>query len=219
MFPTTGISGAILFDELQGLMELPGVIPELGHDESRPGGDLFLQFEILDHLFRFGRLEGGNGHSGEKITRLMLDGPLEARVFQPLIHPLDQLDGLHRVEVEDRFGPSLKTGHGIIPAHDQEVPHSRPIEGVEFAFELVSVLVLAGKMDKGFYPQPQDLLAQIIGEDGRVSPGIVRDRQGMNLLPLRRLLGGGQGLLLVLLPRPPSRDEFPCDRQGRRIQQ
>ena len=72
-------------------------------------------------------------------------------------------------------------------------------------------------MDQGFDSHLQDLLAQIIGEDGRVSPGIVGDRQGMNLSPLRRLLGGGKGLLLVLLPRPPARDEFPGDRQGRRV--
>ena len=121
---------------------------------------------------------------------------------------------MHRIEVEDRLGPSLKTGHGIIAAHDQEVPHSRPIEGVEFAFHLVAVLVLAGKMDEGLDSHLQDLLAEIIGEDGRVSSGIVGDRQGMNLSPFRRLLGGGQGLLLVLLPRPPSRDQFPGNRQG-----
>ena len=73
-------------------------------------------------------------------------------------------------------------------------------------------------MDERFDPRPQDLLAQIVGEDGRVSPGIVGDREGMDPAPLRRLLGGLQGLLLVLLPGAPSRDQLPGDRQGPRVQ-
>ena len=79
MFPTTGTSRSILLHEEQHLMELPRIISELGHDERRPGGDLLLQLEILGHLLRFGRLEGRDGHAGEKIARLMLDGPFEAR--------------------------------------------------------------------------------------------------------------------------------------------
>jgi hypothetical protein len=58
----------------------------------------------------------------------------------------------------------------------KEVTHPRPIEGVEVAFELIAIPVLARKMDQGFDAEPQDLQTKVIGKDGGVATGIVRNR-------------------------------------------
>jgi len=149
----------------------------------------------------------------------MTNGPLESGILQTPVHLYDQLEHMNGVEIEHRRRPSLKTGCRIIAAHDQKVPHLCTVQRIELAFDLVAVLVLAGEMDERFDAEPQDLRAEAPGEDGRVSAGIVGNRQRVNPSAPGRPFRGRQYVLLGLLPRPPSRHQFPRDRKGLRIQQ
>ena len=149
----------------------------------------------------------------------MTDGPLESGIFQTPVHLYDQIEHMNGVEIEHRRRPSLKTGCRIIAAHNQKVSHLCTVQGIKLAFDLVAVLVLAGKMDQRFDAEPQDLRAETTGEDSRVSAGIIGNRQRMNPSAPGRPFRGRQDILLGFLPRPPSGHQFPRHRKGLRIQQ
>ncbi len=65
-------------------MKFSGIVSQLRNDELRAGSDLLFQFVILDHLFRFGCLEGRNDSSGKKIAGLVTNVTFDSRIRQAL---------------------------------------------------------------------------------------------------------------------------------------
>jgi len=63
-------------------MKFSCIVSQLRNDEFGAGGDFLFQFVILDHLLRFGCLEGRNDSSGKKIAGLVTDDPFDSRIFQ-----------------------------------------------------------------------------------------------------------------------------------------
>ncbi len=148
MFPTKWNVETVLFHEEQHFMKFSCVVSQLRDDELRAGIDLFFQFVILDHLFRFGCLEGRNNRSGEEIAGLVTDDAFDSRILKPAIHVRYQLQDMGRIQIKDRGGSSLITGYGVIAAHHQEVSDPCPIQGIKLAFDSIAILVFAGKMDE-----------------------------------------------------------------------
>ena len=209
----------VLLHEEERFMEFPCVVSQLRNDELRAGGDFLFQLVVLPHLLGFSRLEGGNNRAGEKISRLMRDGAFDSGIGKPPVHARDQLQEVNGIQIEDRRGPPLEAGHRVVAAHDEEIPDARAVQGVKLAFTLVAVFVLAGKMDKGFDAQFENLGPHEVGGHGRGSARIVRERKRANFMPAGGLLRLRQAFLLRRFFRASARHQFPGDREFGGIEQ
>ena len=120
---------------------------------------------------------------------------------------------MNRIQIKYRRRSSLITGHRIIAAHNQKISDPCPIQGIKLAFDLVAVLVFAGKMDERFDAQLQNFAAHEIGGHGRGSSRIVRQGQSIYFLPFGGLSGISQGFFLSRFSCASSRHQFPGDRK------
>jgi len=210
---------ALLFHEQQHFMKLSRVVSQLGNNELRSRGDLLLQFVILGHLLRLGRLERRNDGAGEEITGMVPDDLFASRILQPPVHFRDQLQDMNRVQIEDRCWPSLMSRYWIIAAHYQEIPDPSPLQGVKLAFHGIAVFVFTGEVDERIDAEADDFTAHKICGHGRGSARIVGQGQGMDHSPGSRLAGEGHDLLLGRFPGAPARHQFPGDGEDGGVQQ
>ena len=188
------------------------------NDELGAGINFLFKFVILEHLLRFGRLEGRNNSTSKKIAGLVTDFTFDARILQAPVHVRYQLQCMDRIQIKDRGRSPLITGYRIIAAHNQKVSDPCPIQCIKLAFDLTAVLVFTGKMNEGLDAQFQNFAAHEIGGHGRGSSRIVCNGEGLNLLPTSGLFGISQGLFLGRFSCAPSRHQFPCDRKRGGIQ-
>src|SRR5208337_2829581 len=126
----------------------------------------------------------------------------------PLIHPADEAEKLDRVEVVDGLCLSLEAVQGIIAGHDEKVVDAESVEGIQDRLDLVSVFVFTGKMNDGLDSHPAEFDAYHVGGEGRVAPGVIGDREGMDKPPLGGLLGKAEDLILAFPARPPAGNQL-----------
>ena len=128
--------------------------------------------------------------------------------FQPEVHLIDQMEELNRIEVEDRLCLSLKAIKGKITGHHQKAGQADPVERAEDGLDLISILIFAGEVDKGIYPEAGYLEAEHIGREGRMTSRIIGDRKAVDKLPLSDLFCKTQDFILSLTSRTPPRNEL-----------
>ncbi len=218
-YDQTALIAALLPDELEEFMKLPHVVAQLGNDKIGAGLDLLLELVVLDHLLRLVALERRDGAAVEELGRLELGRLCRRPHLESGVQLADQLEGMHRVEIEDRLGPSAETADGIVARHDQQVADACAGQAVQEPLQLVPVLVLAGEMDQGFDAHPDDLGAEKLGRDGGVAARIVGNRQPVDLSAFHGGFGAAKDDLLSLFRGPPAGHQLPGYRKDRLVEQ
>ena len=118
------------------------------------------------------------------------------------------MDELDRIDVVDRLGLALEPVQGVVAGHGKQVMDAEPVKGIEDRFNLVSVLILAGKMDNGVDPEAADFGANYVRGQGRMAAGIVGDREGIDEPSPGSVLGKAQDLVLPLSTGAPAGDKL-----------
>src|SRR5690606_18844623 len=102
----------------------------------------------------------------------------------------------------------LKTVQRIISGHGKDVSCADPFEGIEDRLDLVPVLVFACKVNDRIDAHLPDLYAEHTGGEGRMAARVIGEREGMDEVPARRLVGKLQHIVMCLPPGPASRYQF-----------
>ena len=193
-------------------MHLARVVADLRDDEIRPRFDLFDQLVVLAMEFALPLLERGDGDAGEEVRRRQRLGLAEGVELKALVHVIDQLQDVHRINVEDRAGAPAETQvRGVVPGQHQHVADAPGGQAEEHRFHLVAVLVPAGDVDQRFDAGFLDLVAQQFGVDRRVAAGVIGDADGVDNAAAGGHLGAVDDLFLGNLEGAAARHLLPGD--------
>ncbi len=104
-------------------VKFPGIEADLGNQKVRPRLHFLVKFIVLCHHLRFIFFKWGEGATFEKMGgRKSHSSPGGLSInFKSLVHLIDKMDELNKVEVEDRFCLSLKSIEGKVTGHQKEV--------------------------------------------------------------------------------------------------
>ena len=135
--------------------------------------------------------------------------------FSLFIHAGEHVKGMNRIKVEYGFWIAAVAFFGVVAGNNKQVLQIMPVPAKEQRLHLVSVFVLAGKMDNYLGAHGQNFRTKSLWRESGLASGIFCNAEGLKTPVCSNIFRQIDDPVDFLCPASPSWDEFKC--QGKFI--